>query len=212
MPIRLVLADDHPLMLDGLESLFGSDPEFEVLARCADSHQALQAVVEKRPDVLILDLRMPGPSGAELLRELRALAVPTRVVVLTGSADDDEIFEAVRLGARGVVLKEMAPRLLVQAVRKVHAGERWLDRQTLSRALDELLLRDARGAEAPSLLSARELEIVRLLGQGLRNRQIGERLFIAEGTVKTHLHKIYDKVGVDSRLALLRLAERRGWI
>ncbi len=212
MGVRLVLADDHPLMLDGLESLCRTEKDFLVLARCSNGRQTIEAVEKYRPDILVLDLRMPLTDGTEVLRELRPKKLATRVVVLTASSDEEEILGAVRLGARGVVLKEMAPRQLIQCVRKVHAGELWLDRKTLTRALDQMLLREETLSDASKILTGREFEIVCLVGLGLRNRQIADRLFISEGTVKVHLHNIFEKLDLDSRLALGRLAQSRGWL
>lgn len=212
MPIRLLLADDHPLLLDGLEGLLGTQPDIELVGRCTDGTVALRRVEELEPDILVLDLRMLGASGADILRALRDRDLPTKVIVLTASADEDELFEAMRLGALGVVLKEAAPKLLIDAIHKVHGGGKWLERKLLSRAVEELQRRDAGARDAAQKLTDRELEVVRLLGEGLRNRQIADRLALAEGTVKVHLHNVYEKVGAKSRMALLRLAQDRGWI
>ena len=122
MAIRLVLADDHPLVLDGLESLFRLEEDIQAVARCRDGEETLGAVREHRPDILILDIRMPKLDGLDLIRAMRRERLPTRVVILTAALDEEEVLEAIRLGVKGVVLKEMAPRLLVQCVRKVHAG------------------------------------------------------------------------------------------
>jgi len=116
MPITLVLADDHPLILDGMENLFRAEDDFKILARCLDGMEALLAVREHKPDILILDLRMPGKGGLEVLRAMKEEGHPTRVVVLTGAVDEVEVAEAIRLGARGLVLKELAPKLLVQCI------------------------------------------------------------------------------------------------
>ncbi len=128
MPIHLVLADDHPIILDGLEILFRMEKDIQVVARCVNGEEVLQAVRQHRPDILILDIRMPGKDGLAVLREMKDEDLPTRVVLLTVALDEEETLEALRLGVRGVVLKEMAPQMLVQCVRKVHAGEQWLER------------------------------------------------------------------------------------
>jgi DNA-binding NarL/FixJ family response regulator len=128
MPIHLVLADDHPIILDGLEILFRMEKDIQVVARCVNGEEVLQAVRQHRPDILILDIRMPGKDGLAVLREMKDEDLPTRVVLLTVAPDEEETLEALRLGVRGVVLKEMAPQMLVQCVRKVHAGEQWLER------------------------------------------------------------------------------------
>lgn len=210
MPIRLVLADDHVLFLDGLEALFRAESDFEVVARCRDGREALRAVREHAPDVLLLDLRMPGMGGLELIRALRAEGKGVRVVVLTAALDEAEVVEAVRLGVRGVVLKEMAADLLLRCVRAVHGGGVWIERASAVRALERMARRGPGRGEPGSELTPRELDVVRLVLEGLRNKEIGERLAIGEGTVKIHLHRIYEKLGVDSRLALAATARARG--
>lgn len=209
MPASLVLADDHPIVLDGLERLFTGQPDLAVVARCVDGTEALRAVREHRPDVLVLDVRMPGLDGFAILRELQRDGLPTRVVLLSAELDEDQVLEAVRLGVRGVVLKEMAPRMLVECVRKVVAGEQWIERRSLGRALDRMLRREAGLREVAALLTAREIEIVRLVAEGLRNQAIAERLHISEGTVKVHLHNIYEKLGVGGRLELVLCAQQQ---
>ena len=210
MPITLIIANDHPIFLDGLEDIFRREPDFQVLARCLEGQAALRAVRQLKPDVLILDLRMPKMDGLGVLREMQEEKLPTRVVVLTAALDEDEVLEAIRLGVQGVVLKEMAARLVVQCVRKVHAGEQWLEKRSVSLALERLLKREAATREIAGLLTSREIEIVRMVADGLRNREIADRLYINEGTVKAHLHNIYEKLKVNSRLQLTRYARDKG--
>ena len=212
MSIRLVLADDHPLILDALEGLFRLEDDIEVVARCGDGVQALEAVARLEPDVLILDLRMPVSDGLDVLRALHRLGSRTRAVVLAGSVEDRELVECLRLGVRGVVLKEMAPRLLVQCVRKVFAGEVWVENRSITRAVDLMLLREAGARDSAAHLTPREIEVVQLVAAGHRNKEIARRLTLTEGTVKVHLHHIYAKLGVDGRLELLRYAEERGLV
>lgn len=165
-----------------------------------------------RPDVLVLDIRMPVKDGLQVLRELRAEGDATRVVLLTASLDDDETLEAMRLGARGMLLKDMSPRLLIQCVRKVHAGDMWLERASAARTLQTLLRREAGTREIESLLTPREMEVLRKVLQGLRNKELAEVLHVSEGTVKTHLHSIYEKLRVDSRAALIVYCRDKGII
>ena len=205
MTLRLVLADDHPLVLDGLENLFKTEEGFEVVARCVNGRETLAATRRYMPDVLILDLRMQEVGGLEVLRRLVEERLPIRTVVLTAGMREREMIEAVRLGALGVVLKESAPGVLVDCVRAVARGERYLQPRFLQRAMET-----AGTAPPEPALTPREMDLVRMVAQGLRNKQIAERLFITEGTVKVHLHNIYDKLGLDGRLALLRYAEDRG--
>lgn len=210
MSIRLVLADDHPLILDALEGLFRLEEDIEVVARCTDGVQAFEAVERLEPDVLILDLRMPISDGLQVLRALHELDSRTWVVLLTGSVDDRELVECLRLGVRGVVLKEMAPRMLVQCVRKVFAGDVWVENRSITQAVDLMLLREAGARESAERLTPREIEVVQMVAAGLRNKEIARRLTVTEGTVKVHLHHIYSKLGVDGRLELLKYAQERG--
>jgi DNA-binding NarL/FixJ family response regulator len=209
--IRLALADDHPLVLEGLARLFEREPDLEVVARCGDGEAALVAVREHRPDVLIIDLRMPGLGGMEVLRRMAEEGATTRVLLLTGDVGEEDLLEAVRLGVYGAVLKEAAPDLLVRCVRAVHAGEKRLEGGLAGRALERLLAREADRRGDGAVPSRREAELVRLVSQGLRNKEIAARLGITEGTVKTHLHRLYEKLGVTSRVELVNRARREGW-
>lgn len=212
MPIRVVLVDDHPIVLQGLQHLFERHHEFSVVDTCSDAKRALAVVRAHAPDVLVLDLRMPGQSGLDLLRTLFNEQLACRTVLLTAAISDDQVLEAVRLGAAGLVLKESSPETLLECVRAVHRGEQWIDRDTVTRALSTVLDREAAEKEAAHSLTPREIEIVRMVAQGLRNRAIAERLSISEGTVKVHLHNIYEKFGVDGRLELLLAAQQKGLI
>jgi DNA-binding NarL/FixJ family response regulator len=210
--IRLVLADDHPIVLDGLEQLFATEPDLEVVARATSAEGALRALEEFRPDVLVLDLAMPGHDGLWVMAQAAARGMTTHIVLLTAHIDEHKLLEAVRLNVAGVVLKEMAPRLLVECVRKVHAGEKWLEKQSVARAMDRMVRRENELQRLTALLTPRELEIVRLAAEGLRNKEIAERLTITEGTVKIHLHNIYEKLGVTGRPQLIHYATREGLI
>ncbi len=212
MPISLVLADYHPLVLDGLEALFQREKDFRVLARCPTGEATLQAVRKHHPDILILDIQLSGMDGLAVLRKMTEEQLPTRVVLLTAEVDEDQVIEAIRLGVAGVVLKEMAPRLLVQCLRKVQAGEQWLERHSISRAIWKMMRREAAASEFARVVTAREIEIIRMLAKGLRNKEIAEKLFICEGTVKIHLHNIYEKLRVGSRLELTLHAQQEGLV
>lgn len=212
MAMRVVLADDHPIVLDGLETLFRMEQDIQVVARCVNGDEALQAVRQYGPDILILDIRMPGRDGLAVLREMRDEDMPTQVVLLTVALDEEETLEALRLGVRGVVLKEMAPQMLVQCVRKVHAGEQWLERRSVGRALEKLLSREAGSREVAGVLTPREIEVVRMVASGSRNKEIADRLSISEGTVKIHLHHIYEKLHLNGRLELARYAQDKGLV
>ena len=206
MPIRVLLVDDHPIVLHGLRQLFERHRDFEVVGCCADAACAIDAVAREGPDVMVLDLRMPGRSGLEVLRELSGKHEGCRRVLLTAAIRDHEVTEAVALGVTGLVMKESSPDLLLDCVRSVHNGTPWIERDAASAGPRPPLGSPASGTDA---LTPRELEIVRMVAQGLRNKAIGERLSISEGTVKVHLHNIYEKLGVDGRLELVLCAQQR---
>lgn len=208
--IRLALVDDHPIVLDGLDQLFATEPDLEVVARASSAETAVRVLQQFRPDVLVLDLAMPGHDGIWVMEQMAALGLATRVVMLTAHIDEQKLVEAVRLNVAGVVLKEMAPRLLVECVRKVHAGERWLETHAVARAMERRVRRESEAQRLAGLLTPRELDIVRLAAEGLRNREIAGRLAITEGTVKIHLHHIYEKLGVNGRSQLILYATRQG--
>ena len=212
MRTRLLIADDHPIVLDGLVQLFTSDKDFDVVSRCSTGDEALAALRRLRPDVAVLDIRMPGINGIELLRHAYEESLPTRVVLLTAEISDESVLEAVRLGVAGIVLKEMAPRVMVQSVRAVAAGEKWLDDGAMRRALDKMLRREAGLADAVRVLTPRELEVVKMVATGMRNKQIADRLHITEGTVKIHLHSIYQKLGVSGRVELSIYAREKSLV
>jgi two-component system, NarL family, nitrate/nitrite response regulator NarL len=210
--IRLVLADDHRIILEGLEHLFRREKDFQILATATSGHDALVAVQLHRPDILVLDIRMPHGDGLWVLKQIHEQALPTRVVLLTATLDEDEVLEAMQSGVWGLVLKESAAVMLVDCVRRVSQGERLLDQAMVSRALDKMLRHQDAMKEVAEVLSPREGEIVRMAAVGLRNKEIASKLFIGEGTVKTHLHAIYKKLGVHGRVELTVYAHEKGLV
>ena|ERR1051325_5310064 len=212
MAITLVIADDHPIILDALESLFAIEPDIKIAAKCRDGEQSLAAVRKHRPDILLLDLQMPRLNAFDVMREIQNDNLNTRVVLLTAGMQDHEALTATRLGVWGVVLKEMSPKLLVQCIRKVHAGEKWLEKNSFSKALEKIVRREAGAERIAGILSRRELEIVRLLADGYQNQQIGKKLYISEGTVKVHLHHIFTKLNVRNRLHLAIMAREQEFV
>jgi DNA-binding NarL/FixJ family response regulator len=210
--MRLVVADDHPLLLTGLRCLLDDCPDCKVLAFCSTGAEVLSAVERHRPNILVLDLNMPDMNGLEVIRALPDLDPPVRIVLLTGQIDEDQLIEALRLGVRGVVLKEMTARLLVQCLRRVHAGGQWLEKDSASRAIAKLVRREAGARRLASLLTPREIEVARLAASALSNKEVADKLFISDGTVKIHLHKIYEKLKVSRRAELVRVAEEYGLI
>ena len=206
---RVMVADDHPIVLDGLAQLLAGNPEFEVVGLCKDGDEALSLIRKERPEIAVLDVRMPRADGIAILRAVVTEHIPTRVVLLTAQITDDEVVEAVHLGVAGMVLKETASRQLLQVLSKVAAGETSLDQKVVRRAVDKLLRARAGITQAVRVLTNRELEIVKLVATGLRNKQIADQLSITEGTVKIHLHTIFEKLGVSSRVELSNYARER---
>lgn len=215
MTIKLILVDDHPLVLNGLQQLFSTEPDLEVLACCSDGETALQTIIQQQPDVLLLDLKMPNMSGINLLHNLHKQNLHPKVVVLTAAIDEDEVLDAIQLGVRGVILKEMAPHLLIQCIRKVYAGGEWLEKNSVCRALEKLLKRENEAQNLQRLmnmLTPRELDMIRLVASGYSNKEISEERSISEGTVKVHLHNIFEKLKVKSRVELTLYAQNNGLV
>jgi two-component system nitrate/nitrite response regulator NarP len=198
---RLLIADDHPFVISGLRAVL-ADSDYVVVAAAASGAAALEALPAARPDILLLDVRMAGQGGLDVLRTLRSRGDQRPVVLLTASLDDSRLIEALRLNVDGIVLKDTAQDVLIRCLDEVSAGRRWIDHSLLHRALD---IQTASGAQidAFAALTLRERAIVGLVVQGLRNREIGNELGIAEGTVKAHLHRIYEKLGVSDRTDLV---------
>src|SRR5438270_8677107 len=212
--IRIVVADDHPIFRDGLCRLLALEEDFEVVAQAQDGRQVLEILQHIEPDILLIDLKMPGLDGLATLQRLQAARNKTRVIVLTASDDKNEFVQAMKLGTSGIVLKQTATELLIKSIRKVHAGEIWLDSHTTAAVIRQFVANDeapAMAAPPPvpptrererSPLSQREREIVALVAQGFKNKEMAEKMFISEQTVKNHLHNIFDKLGVSDRLEL----------
>jgi DNA-binding NarL/FixJ family response regulator len=201
--IRLLIADDHAIFRDGLRKLLDSDDEITIVGEARDGAECIKKLGELKPDILLLDLRMPDKNGLAVLEEVNFNTLPTRVIVLTAAEDDRDVVRAMRLGARGVVLKESAINLLVKCIHRVHAGEIWLDSRMTAEVIKAFSTSSESGAgSGRALLSDREMEVVQQIAQGFHNKEIGTNLVISEQTVKNHLHNIFDKLGVSDRLEL----------
>lgn len=198
-----MVADDDKVFRDGLRKLVKGTNDMSVVGEASNGVECLKMLPKLKPDILLLDLRMPEKDGLDVLQEFNVESSPTRVIVLTDAEDDRDVVRAMRLGAHGVVLKQSGSELLVKSIRKVYGGEIWLDNRVTADVIDAFRNSSESGQrrEKP-LLSDREKEIVRLVVQGFRNREIGEKLFISEQTVKNHLHNTFDKLGVSDRLEL----------
>lgn len=209
MEIKLVFADHQPIVLAGLNAVFSAQPDCRVLASCTESEEALRVLRAQAPDVLIVDLQMPGQDAFQIVQAMSPEEKEkSRVVLYTARLSPAQTIEAIRLGVKGLVLKEMETQFLVQCVRRVHAGGEWLERRSANLALAQLASNGHRATQPLTVLSAREREVAGLVAEGLTNKEIARRLGLTEGTVKIHLHNIFEKVGVKSRVELAIHARR----
>lgn len=213
-PIRVLIVDDQALIREGLELLLGLSPGIEVAGTATDGDEALGVVVEKEPDVVLMDLRMPRCDGVEATRRIVRHHPSTRVVVLTTYADDQSIFAALEAGAMGYLTKDAGAREIQDAIRTVHAGDALLDPAVQRRLIQQLRETAPRATSAePSLpdgLTLREAEVLRLIAEGLNNQEIAESLVVTAATVKTHINNIFSKAGLRDRAQAVVYAMRHG--
>jgi NarL family two-component system response regulator LiaR len=209
--IRVLIADDHAVVRQGLRTFLELQEDIEVVGDFADGSAAVEAAVDRGPDVVLMDLVMPGIGGVEAIRRLRERSPQARVLVLTSFQDDEKIFPAVRAGAAGYLLKDVEPAELVRAIRTANEGEAVLHPAVAARLMEEFSAEDVRGA-AESGLTGREQEVLELIGRGLPNKLIARELGIAEKTVKTHVSAILAKLGVTDRTQAALYAVRNGLV
>ncbi|WP_327009851.1 response regulator transcription factor [Dactylosporangium sp. NBC_01737] len=205
-PIRLLIVDDHPIVRDGLRGAFAGTAEFEVVGDADDGATAVERAVELRPDVVLMDLRMPAVDGTEAIRRLRQQAPEVRVLVLTTFDTDQDVLPAIEAGATGYLLKDAAVEDLLRAVRSAARGESVLAPAVAARLMGRIR-RPVSGT-----LSQRELQVLKLIADGAGNREAAAGLLISEASVKTHLLRIYEKLGVRDRAAAVAEAFRRGLV
>ena len=203
--ISLLIADDHPVVRNGLRGIFTGDPDFEVLGEASSGVEAVALAVARHPQVVLMDLRMPGGDGVTAIRELAERVPATRVLVLTTYGDDGDVLAAIDAGATGYLLKDAPREELVRGVRAAARGE-----SVLSPSVAATVLGRVRAPEPEAPLSPRELEVLTLVARGATNREAAARLFISEATVKTHLLHVYAKLGVNDRAAAVAAGYERG--
>jgi two-component system NarL family response regulator len=200
--IRVLIVDDHRVVRVGLRAIIDAEADMEVVAEAGDGPAALAAYAEHKPDITLLDLRLPGMTGPEVLVALRQRDPEAKVIVLTSYDADEDVYRAVQAGARGYLLKGTLPDgVLEAAIRKVHAGQRLLAPEAAARLADRMT--------SPQL-TPREVAVLELVAKGKSNKEIGTMLTLAEGTVKTHLKRIYEKLGVGDRTEAALMAVQRG--
>ena len=200
--IRILLVDDHIVMRMGLATAASGEPDMKVVAEAGDGEEALQAFRTHRPDVVVLDLRMPRRNGIETIHALREEFGPVHVLVFSNYAGGDEVYQAFKAGASGFVAKEMPLERLLDAIRRVHAGEQYVPPEISVRMTGRVI----------SQLSSRELEVLALIAKGFSNKEIGAALDVAEGTIKVHIKNILSRLGVSDRTQAILVAVKRGII
>jgi two-component system nitrate/nitrite response regulator NarL len=210
VPIRVLIADGHPIVLEGLRKIFENHPVIEVVGEATDGVDAIEKAVLLEPDVILMELKLPRVDGLTVLRSIQTRAPKTKVILFANADNREEFVEAMKLGCSGIVYKDSPASLIEKCILKVNAGEIWLDSNTTAAVMRKF----AAPGEAHSAvsngklpreraqLSQREREIIILIAQGYKNKEIAEKMFITEQTVKNHLHNVFDKLGVSDRLEL----------
>jgi two-component system, NarL family, nitrate/nitrite response regulator NarL len=213
-PIRLLLADDHTLFRKGLASLLEKEPGFEVIGEAQDGAEAIRKAQADKPDLVLMDIHMPGVNGLEATRQITNALPATRVVMLTISEEDKDLFEAIKCGAHGYLSKKVEPEKLRELIEGVFRGEAPLSGATAAKILKEFAAQASKDSEttAVSDLTPREKEVLQLLAAGLTNKEIGIRLDIAENTVKNHLKNILAKLHLQNRVQAATLAIQKGML
>ena len=210
-PIRVLIADGHPIVLEGLRTVLGHQPTLQVVGEAADGMEAIEKTVSLDPDVVLMELKLPRVDGLTVLRSIQARAGRSKVILFSSSENKEEFVEAMKLGCSGILSKDSSITLIEKSIQKVFAGEIWLDSNTTAAVIRQFAsptdfpavhAGNGKTTRERAQLSQREREIIILIAQGYKNKEIAEKMFITEQTVKNHLHNVFDKLGVSDRLEL----------
>ncbi|HZS54364.1 MAG TPA: response regulator transcription factor [Bryobacteraceae bacterium] len=211
-PIRVFIADAHPIVLEGLKGILNQQPGIEVVGEASDGMDAIDKIVQTTPDVVLLDLKMPRVDGLTVLRSIQTRTPQSKVILFASSDNKEDFIEAMKLGCAGILQKDASVNMIEKSIQKVHQGEIWLDSNTTAAVFRHFSSPSDFPAAAAHVngklpreraqLSQREREIIILIAQGYKNKEIAEKMFITEQTVKNHLHNVFDKLGVSDRLEL----------
>lgn len=214
-PIRVLVVDDHALYRRGLQMVLGVEPDLDVVGEAGDGMEAVERAIELVPDIILMDVQMPRSSGIEACREIQEMVPSAKVIMLTASDEEDDLFEAVRAGARGYLLKSVTAQELTDALRAVQGGESLIAPSMASKLLNEfaaLSRQNAQQSAEPSLpsvpMTRRETEVLQLVARGMSNAEIAATLFVSENTVKTHVRNVLDKLQMHSRMEAAMYAVR----
>jgi DNA-binding NarL/FixJ family response regulator len=210
LPIRVLIADGQPIVLEGLRAVLAQHDNIQIVGEASDGMEAIEKTVSLDPDVVIMDLRMPRVDGLTALRSIHTRAPRSKVILFSSGDNKDGFVEAMKLGCSGILSKESSPTLIERSISKVYAGEIWLDSNTTAAVIRQFAspgdfappATNGKATRERAQLSQREREIIILIAQGYKNKEIAEKMFITEQTVKNHLHNVFDKLGVSDRLEL----------
>lgn len=210
VPIRVLIVDDHDIVRIGLKGFLSGYDDIEIVGEAANGQEAVDRAAKLAPDIILMDMVMPVMDGIQAIQELRDRKIPGNIIVLTSFATDDKVFPAIKTGAMGYLLKDSAPEDLLYAIRKVHRGEPSLAPDIARKLLAELSLPDEVTKPTPDPLTPREVDILRLVAQGMSNKSIAEELFVSEATVRTHMTNILSKLHLANRVQATLYALREG--